>query len=292
MPTTSGVDRLVIRGRDFYIKRDDLIDPLLSGNKYRKLYSLVDTPATRYRRLISYGGTQSNAMFSIAALCRQKGWLFDYTAKTVPAHLKASPSGNLRMALALGMRLHEVAPAAYQAAIEKLKLQSAPAMLLVPQGGADPMARFGIDMLAREIDAWRQNHRISRLHIVTPSGTGTMAYYLACALPELIVLTTPVVGDRGYLAAQMERLGAMPHNLHILESSRKHHFARPSPEFLHMWRELKEAGIEFDLIYGAAMWHVLFEQADRIDGTILYVHSGGLSGNATMLERYRHKGLI
>ncbi|PJA27935.1 MAG: hypothetical protein CO188_11305, partial [Zetaproteobacteria bacterium CG_4_9_14_3_um_filter_54_145] len=178
MIAESAVERITLRGREFHIKRDDLIDPLLSGNKYRKLYSLIHTPADQYRRIVSYGGTQSNAMLSIAALCRQKGWHFDYTAKTVASHLKLAPSGNLRVALALGMRLHEVAPEQYQAAVQLLQAESKPSTLLVPQGGADPLARAGIDILAREISQWQQRQQITGLHVVTPSGTGTTAYYL------------------------------------------------------------------------------------------------------------------
>jgi len=37
----SRIDSMRIQGRDFFVKRDDLIDPLLSGNKYRKLFSVM-----------------------------------------------------------------------------------------------------------------------------------------------------------------------------------------------------------------------------------------------------------
>ncbi len=290
--TASRIDRFMCRGRSFFVKRDDLIDPLLSGNKYRKLYTLIQTPAEQYRNIISYGGTQSNAMLSLAALCQQKGWQFHYTARYVPHHLKTNPTGNLALALAAGMQLHAVAHDAYRHAIERLQSQRDDSTLLVAQGGADPMAKRGIDKLAQEIGQWRRAHGIDRIHIVTPSGTGTTAFYLATALPDAQVLTTPAVGDTDYLMTQMACLGDVPANLHILENSKKHHFAKPYPELLAIYRELKDAGIEFDLIYGALMWHTLFEHINAIAGTILYVHSGGLMGNATMLERYRYKGLL
>jgi len=274
------------------VKRDDLVDPLLSGNKYRKLYTLIQTPADQYRNITSYGGTQSNAMLSLAALCRQKGWQFHYTSKPVPRHLKTNPTGNLALALAAGMQLHEVAHDAYLHAIDALQSPCDDSTLLVAQGGADPMAKRGIDKLAQEIDNWRYENGIEQLHIVTPSGTGTTAFYLATAVPDALVLTTPAVGDKDYLIAQMASLGAVPENLHILERSRKYHFATPYPELLAIYRELGAAGIKFDLIYGALMWHTLFEHIDAIAGTILYVHSGGLMGNTTMLERYRYKGLL
>jgi len=86
-------------------------------------------------------------------------------------------------------------------------------------------------------------------------------------------------------------LGAVPENLHMLENKQQHHFAKPYPELLEIYNDLKDAGIEFDLIYGAHMWHTLLQHIDELEGPILYVHSGGLIGNATMLDRYHHKGL-
>jgi len=56
------------------------------------------------------------------------------------------------------------------------------------------------------------------------------------------------------------------------------------------YQMLRSAGIEFDLIYGALMWRTLLQHMDRFEGTVLYVHSGGLIGNETMLARYRYQG--
>ncbi len=296
--TDSRVDTLQLRGRRFFVKRDDLVDPLLSGNKFRKLHSLIRTPAGRYRALRSYGGAQSNAMLALAALCRRKGWQFHYTVKTLPERLRQHPTGNLKQARELGMQLREVAHDQYDQAVAALFAQQRAqlteqeqATLLVPQGGADPIARAGIGRLADEIRRWQQRHDMDALHVVTPSGTGTTACYLAAALPAARVLTTAVVGDHAYLIQQMRRLGPIPDNLRILTPARPFRFARPDPALLAIHQELNSAGIAFDLIYGALMWHALLQHLDTIDGPILYVHSGGLSGNETMLDRYRHSVL-
>ncbi|HEY9203027.1 MAG TPA: 1-aminocyclopropane-1-carboxylate deaminase, partial [Sulfurimonas sp.] len=74
----SPISELYVDGRRFYVKRDDLIDPFLAGNKYRKLYTLLQTPSQKLKTVISYGGTQSNAMLAIAAMCKSKGWEFIY----------------------------------------------------------------------------------------------------------------------------------------------------------------------------------------------------------------------
>ncbi|MDQ6981333.1 MAG: 1-aminocyclopropane-1-carboxylate deaminase, partial [Ghiorsea sp.] len=273
---------------DCFVKRDELIDPLLSGNKYRKLYSLIQTPSETYSTLISYGGTQSNAMLSIAALCQQKGWQFQYYCKPLASQLKQQPIGNLKAALDLGMELIETAN--YESTVSQLKSKNK--TLLVPQGGADPLAEEGITILANEIQTWQQQNNIKKLSILTPSGTGTTVYYLAKHLPDNQVLTTASVGDNTYLKQQMNQLGSFPNNLTLLEPTRKYHFAKPYPEFLKTYQELQQAGIIFDLIYAPKMWLTLLANMQNIHDTVLYVHSGGVLGNKTMLARYAHKGLL
>jgi len=275
-------------GRDLFLKRDDLIHPLFSGNKYRKLYALLHTPSETIDTLVSYGGIQSNAMLSIAALCRLKGWRFEYTAKTAPHHLKAAPQGNYSSALALGMHLHEVHPGAYEAAVEALKRSCGnDARLLVPQGGADATAAEGVGVLATEIREWQEERGIVKLNIVTPSGTGTTAAYLAQALPQCRVVTVAAVGDPSYLARQIEQLMPLPENLTIL--STPYRFGRLHDDLLQRYEALKAAGVEFDLVYAPVMWLALTAYWSQLDGEVLYVHSGGLSGNETMLARYARR---
>jgi len=290
-PGPTIIEPFLFHNHTFFVKRDDQIDPLLSGNKYRKLYSLMQIPAQQYQCIFSYGGTQSNAMLSIAALCQNKGWQFHYTAKPVPAHIKADPNGNLNIALQLGMQLHEVSHQHYADAIAALSSDDDATHLVIPQGGADAMAQAGVEQLACEIQQWQHTEHIEQLYLVTPSGTGTTAFYLAKALSDAHVLTTACVGDKAYLIQQMHKLGKLPNHLHILESEKKYHFAKPYPEFLAIYQDLKHAGIVFDLVYGCPMWHTLLEHIDNIDGSILYIHSGGLLGNASMLARYKHKGM-
>jgi 1-aminocyclopropane-1-carboxylate deaminase/D-cysteine desulfhydrase-like pyridoxal-dependent ACC family enzyme len=59
-----------------------------------------------------------------------------------------------------------------------------------------------------------------------------------------------------------------------------------------MYHDLLDAGIAFDLIYGAVMWQVLLQHHNVMGVTVLYIHSGGLLGNASMLDRYRHRGML
>jgi len=276
------------QGHDFFVKRDELIDPLLSGNKYRKLFDLIQTPPNTYSTIISYGGIQSNAMLSIAALCQKKSWTFLYYCKPIPSRILNNPDGNFKIALDLGMQI--LPTENYDTQISQLKIEGK--TLVIPQGGADALAEKGIQVLAEEIKEWQQLEGVESLNIVTPSGSGTTSFYLAKALPDCKVLTTATVGDNTYLNQQMSKLGKIQSNLKILEPERNYHFAKPYPEFLQTYHSLKAAGIEFDLIYAPKMWLTLLANMQNIQGTLLYVHSGGILGNPTMLKRYQHKGYL
>ena len=91
------------------------------------------------------------------------------------------------------------------------------------------------------------------------------------------------MGDVEYLKKQMQALGKFPKNLIILKPKKIYHFAKPYKEFYEIYKKLQHAGIEFDLLYAPSMWQALLEQTNE---NILYIHSGGVSGNESMLQRY------
>lgn len=285
----SRIDTVQFKGRTFYVKRDDLLHPCLSGNKYRKLYSLVQTPSQTYDTIISYGGSQSNAMLSIACLCKAKGWKFHYYTKTLSSYLKEDMDGNLAQAIEQGMILHEVTHELFEQKVEALQSMEEEKTLVISQGGADEIAKEGIVQLADEINVWKRQEGITKLSVVLPSGTGTTALYLQAALDDDIVLYTSVlVGDEAYQQKQWQRLSAGPYPK-ILISDKKRKFAKPYSEYLQIHQELEsETGITFDLIYAPKTWMEIVTNLSEDEGEILYIHTGGVSGNKTMLKRYEY----
>lgn len=281
----SSVSSIFLDNREFLVKRDDLIDPFLAGNKYRKLYTLLQTPSNHINKIISYGGTQSNAMLAIAAMCKAKEWEFVYYTKPLSQTQKKQNIGNFSDALSLGMLHKELDDAIYRDFISALRVNLEEKTIVIDQGGADTMALNGIEVLAQEI----RDESLDFNAIATPSGTGTTALHLALALPEYKVYTTPSIGDANYLKEQMSALAQIPNNLVILEVDKKYHFAKPYREFLEIYDLLKEKGIVFDLLYAPLLWKCLLEQTSE---KILYIHSGGMSGNKSMLERYRRKNFV
>lgn len=281
----SEISKIEIQGRPFYVKRDDLIDPFLAGNKYRKLYTLLQTPSEKFKKIISYGGTQSNAMLAIAAMCKSKGWEFFYYTKPVSQTQKKENIGNFYHAKSLGMCHTEIEHEFYKDFIASLRFNLDEETFIIDQGGAIEEADKGLKVLADEIRASDNSAR----SLATPSGTGTTALFLALNLPEYKIYTTPCVGDVDYLKEQMNALHPIPDNLVILKPRKKYGFAKIYPEFLETWKILLETGIEFDLIYSPGLWRCLLEQTDE---DIIYIHSGGVSGNESMLERYKQKGFL
>ncbi|WP_297441351.1 pyridoxal-phosphate dependent enzyme [Sulfurimonas sp.] len=281
---SSSISKISLDGREFLVKRDDLIDPYLAGNKYRKLYTLLKTPNAAYHTIISYGGTQSNAMLAIAAMCQKKGWKFLYYSKKMSQTLKTNPNGNYSLALSLGMEHCEIEDEFYKEFIASLRLSMDEKTCIIDQGGADAQAREGLEVLAQEIR--EQKPDVSAL--ATPSGTGTTALFLALSLPEYKIYTIPCIGDATYLKEQMRSLATIPNNLIILEPKKKYHFAKPYKDFLDIYKKLQNTGIEFDLLYASSMWQELLAQTDE---NIMYIHSGGVSGNESMLKRYSQKNI-
>ena len=284
MPSSS-ISEIFLDGRKFYVKRDDLIDPFLAGNKFRKLHALLQTSKDTYHTIISYGGTQSNAMLAIAAMCKVKNWEFIYYSKPLNQTMKEQRTGNLFLSLELGMKHIEIEHDNYKNFIASLRVTMDEKTFLIDQGGANTLAKEGLKVLAREIRETKLNIKA----LVTPSGTGSTALYLALALPEYKVYTTPCVGSISYLKEQMSALEKIPENLIILEPKKKYHFAKPYAEFFTMYKKLLNTGIEFDLLYAPLMWQTLLE---NVEEEVLYIHSGGVSGNESMLERYEKKGFL
>ena len=281
----SSISKINLDGREFLVKRDELIDPYLAGNKCRKLYTLLKTPSQNLNTIISYGGTQSNAMLAIAAMCKEKAWEFIYYTKPLSKKQREQNIGNYAISLSLGMKHIEIDNELYRDYIASLSLNLDEKTFIIEQGGAVREAKKGLEILAQEIRA--QNPNVNA--IATPSGTGTTALFLALALPEYRVYTTPSVGDEEYLKEQMSALAEMPNNLVILKPQKKYHFAKPYKEFITIYKKLLEEGIEFDLLYAPSLWQCLLQETDE---KILYIHSGGVSGNESMLMRYSQKGFV
>ena len=284
----SRVDEVFLNNQKYFIKRDDLLHSDFSGNKARKFHYFLKSDLSSFSKIISYGSAQSNAMYSLSVLCKLKNLKFDYYIKHLPNYLEENPSGNYKKALENGMNL----------IVGEISENFNEDELFIVEGGAIKEAKYGIELLANEIRFWakEQNIKEKNLKIFLPSGTGTTSLYLQQFLP-FEVLTCSCVGDDEYLKKQFLELEDEKFPK-ILEKKKKYHFGKLYSEFYLKHLELKEqTNIEFDLLYDSLGWIVfenyvkgLKEKIENIDDyRFLYIHQGGVLGNATMIERYKRK---
>ena len=271
-----------------YLKRDDLLDKDFSGNKARKFYHFLVRDFPKITRVISSGSNQSNAMYSLSILARLRGWEFIYICDHIPTFLKEHPIGNYHAALQNGMNIIESAQReeTVQAFLDEKTL-------LVSEGGRQKEAEEGLLLLAQELIKDVQDHTILDPYLFLPSGTGTTALFLQKHLP-FQVYTCPTVGDSAYLQKQWNMI---EHSLErypmILEPIKKYHYGKIYPELYQTWEKVKnELNVAFDLVYDPVGWKVFLEHFPHLKGTPIYLHQGGLLGNASMEERYKRKMTI
>jgi len=265
-----------------YIKRDDLLSKNFSGNKARKFHYYLAHEFPHLQKVVSYGSAQSNAMYSLSVLAKKQGWKFHYYTTHIADYLKKNPHGNYKYALENGMKIH-IEQNTPTPSTEKTTL-------FIEEGGRQKEAEYGLEILAKEIEAWKKEQQIKELNIFLPSGTGTTALFLQKHSKNKIY-TTPCVGGVNYLEKQFLML-EKDKNFHpkILTPSKKRHFGKLYRESYNIWLELQDKmGIEFDLLYDPHGWLTLLENPQIFEKPTLYIHQGGLIGNESMLARYQRK---
>lgn len=167
------------------------------------------------------------------------------------------------------------------------------------------MAEVGIRKLAEELATQITELRnakmlaLKRPVIFLAAGTGTTAYYLNKFLGGVAkVVAVPVAGDERYLVKQMRWLREMGGEgggdvlPGVLRPRLRGNFADVREDKLKVWREMKRAseGIDFDLVYAPKAWEEVMLAVDEgrlaAEEDLIYYHSGGTEGNASMLGRW------
>ncbi len=174
-------------GRAVYIKRDDEIGAGLGGNKTRKLeYMLAEAQARHARRVVTFGGLQSNHARITAASARKLGMephLFFFDRR--PARL----TGNLLLNELIGARMHFIPIAGGDGSMTvetTIRLVRILAWALVgphyfiPVGGHSWLGCLGYVRAAVEIERQARSQGIENAQLVVAAGSGgTLAGLLA-----------------------------------------------------------------------------------------------------------------
>jgi len=244
----------------------------------------------KYSKIISYGGVQSNAMHSLSYFAKDNGIEFVYLLKSIPQYLKNTPLGNYKDALENGTTFVELGYEDFYTKISGYQNSINDSEIFIPQGGYCKESEMGVKILAEEIDSFAKNSGIEEANIILSSGTGTTALYLQ-KNSRFDLYTTPSVGGVAFLEGEFKGLEPnLDRYPKVIETSKKFRFGEPKIELLEKYLELKEMGLEVDLMYDTKLFLAFDENFERLTKKkVIFVHSGGLSGNKSMLSRYKER---
>ena len=270
------------------VKRDDLTDPVIMGNKWRKLkYNIQSALARNVETIITYGGAHSNHIAATAAAANQAG----LRSIGIIRGEELTPSSNptLSMAAAHGMTFHFVSRSDYKHLKDKLALPHTITSrhLILPEGGTNELAVKGCAELVNEIDV---DYDI----LTTPVGTGgTMAGVL-----RGLGGSREVWGFSALRGKWIEddflstlRKHDIPHrNYKIFQDETFGGYARFKLSLIQFILDFKQKnGILIEPIYTGKMFFSVWElvkNAQIARGcTLLMLHTGGLQA----IEGFNHR---
>ena len=275
-------------GVEAAVLRLDLIDPLISGNKWYKLKQyLLMARQSGAQGLISLGGAHSNHLHALAAAGRRFGF---QTVGLLRGHPQRTPT--LDDLQAFGMQLHWLGYAGYRArhlADFWLPWQKRyPQCVAIPEGGCGLLGAqgcAGLPELVREqlpglgwsdYDGW---------WLAAGTGTTVAGLVLAEAGRHRVFGAMAVPADHGVaeqVEAMLEGSGRGAADYSLLEASRGG-FARVDEQLLAFMQACEaEAGLPLEPLYTAKALlalSVAVRAGQFVPGTrLVFVHTGGLQG--------------
>jgi len=285
-------------GVELYMKREDLIHPFISGNKYRKLkYNILQADKQGKKSLLTFGGAYSNHISAVAYAGHEFGFdtigiiRGDELGHNLEETLLQNPT--LRTASEHGMKFKFVSRSDYRekhsiAFIKDLREEFGD-FYLVPEGGTNKLAVKGCEEILKPGD---ENFDV----ICCAIGTGgTISGLINSAKDHQKVLGFPALkGD--FLEKEIKKYTIEGKNWSLINKYHFGGFGKISEELVEFINDFStESGIPLDPIYTSKM---MFGIVDMIktgsfkEGTrILAIHTGGLQGIEGMNIRLQKKKL-
>lgn len=277
-----------------FIKREDLIDPYISGNKWFKLkYNLIEARKLGYDKLLTFGGAYSNHIYSTAAAGKLLGF---ETIGVIRGeeHLPLNPT--LSFAKSCGMKFHYLDRKSYrnkydEKNIEQLKYEYGK-FYLIPEGGSNQLAVKGCAEIIPRIN-------IQFDFVCAACGTGgTLAGIILGLDSHASAIGFSVLKGGDFLNDNIKnflsRFGKQ--NLSNWNINLDYHFggyAKVSKHLLDFCSDFKtQHNIEIEPIYTGKMLFGIFDQIKKnyfpANSVIVVIHSGGLQG----LKGLEQRGLL
>jgi 1-aminocyclopropane-1-carboxylate deaminase len=269
---------------NLWIKRDDLLHPQVSGNKFRKLKYPLQALAGQQVHLVSMGGLWSNHLHALAHAAAIAG----FPATALVRAAEGMNSAMLDDCRALGMQIRFVSREAYRALRDDTEawrqhLPDCSAQhVWLPEGGSAATALHGVAELVSELE-------FTPDLMVMACGTGaTMAGVLAGLRGQGRVIGVAAFKNADYLHAEVARLlmaaGYPTHqNYQLLTTFHHGGYAKVSAELSAFCENFfDDTGILLEPVYTGKMLFALRQLwlSGHIapESKVVAVHTGGLQG--------------
>ncbi len=280
-----------------FLKRDDLIHPSVSGNKWRKLkYNLAAAKELNHSTLLTFGGAFSNHIHAVAAA----GKAFNFQTIGIIRGERIEPlNATLQYAEDQGMQLHFVTRSAYRQKDTDqyfLALQEQFGQFYtLPEGGTNTLALEGCAEIVTEI---KDQLSSAPTYITTCCGTGgTIAGIIKGVAPKDQTEILGVSALKGnFLTKEVEKLlaTAKVSTATKWSISNDYHFggyAKFKPALIEFINDFKKTHqIALDPIYTGKLLYGIFDLLKKDyfkkDSTIVAIHTGGLQGIKGFNQRY------
>lgn len=159
------------KGIELFIKRDDLLHPIISGNKFRKLkYNIAAAKALEHKTMLTFGGAFSNHILAVAGAGATFGFKTIGIIRGEELEDKINENPTLAKAKELGMQFYFVSRITYRekenAAFVTHLQDKFGAFYLVPEGGTNALAIKGCEEILTPVD------KEFFTHIICGVGTG------------------------------------------------------------------------------------------------------------------------
>jgi 1-aminocyclopropane-1-carboxylate deaminase len=261
---------------ELYIKRDDLIHPIISGNKWRKLSGILSHyDKTTYREIITFGGAFSNHLVATAASC---AILKIPCTGIIRGEEPKQLNGVLKLCEMYGMRLRFVSREEYKEHNRQLGIYEE--KLFIPEGGACEQGTLGCFEVLREIEL----KEISKVFVACGTGTtiAGMSKFMDSTNDGTPLYGIQVLKGNGYIAKDLQDVYGI-HNVTIYDEFHCGGYAKTSPELMDFIKEFtSETGILLDPVYTGKMMLAIKKLCISGDikkgDKVIAIHTGGLTG--------------
>jgi 1-aminocyclopropane-1-carboxylate deaminase len=255
-----------------FVKRDDLIHSIISGNKWRKLKEYIDlAQKNKSNSIISFGGAYSNHLYALAFLGQQ---LNINTIGLIRGNeLSKNSNPFLKQISEWGMKLYFLDRENYRKKVipKEIALEN---VLIIPEGGFSELGVIGVECLINEM-----NEQIKAEYIITAVGTGTTAIGLSqySKMKTIGILT---LNNKNEIESNFKQLGIEKY-LAINENYVFGKYAKESNVLTEFCKSFHtKHGIMIEPIYTGRMFYGLCDLIRQNyfpeNSKIIALHTGGV----------------